>query len=899
MVGKTLTHYEILEKIGAGGMGEVYRARDSKLEREVAIKILPAEMVQDQERLARFRREARLLASLNNPGIATIHGLEQEGSTTFLVLELVKGEDLAERLHRRPLTLDESIAIALQIATALEFAHENGVVHRDLKPANIKIAVDGTVKLLDFGLAKSLEGQANDPAHSQSPTVTEGISQAGAILGTAAYMSPEQARGQSVDKRADVWGFGCVLYKMLAQTSPFAGKSVSDTLAAILTKEPDREAIPPETPEGVRFLIDRCLDKNAKTRLRDIGEARIILEGVQSGSPTRVIPGSKSRAPQKSRGDRVRTGSMVAVAVAAVLIAAWSFLRPSGRSTVEPVHLTMNLGANRSLRLTPNTADFAISPDGTRVVFMAMDENGARLYVREMESDSPEPLPGTEGAFGPFFSPDGRWVAFFAVDGTLKKISTGGGTPITICDASRYSLGGSWASDGGIVFASRDTTGLAIVSADGGSPKSISSPNRERGESSHGFPQFLPGEREILFTILRGGAIEDSDIAVLSLEEGTHQIVHSGGRHAKYASTGHLLYGAQNSLVAVPFDVARLEVTGAPFTTLENVYTAPWFGATHYDFSKDGTIIYTAGIPRQQERELVWVSREGVQTPVVVGPQPFRIPPRISPDSRSVVIGHEKADRTEVWIYDLKRGTGHPLDSHESHGALPFWTTDGRRIIFASNRTGPFNIFWRFSDGSGAAEVLQSSERDVIATSCSPDGNLLAYYEINPSTQRDLWILSLSEESPPRPFLVTPSDERAPMFSPDGRWIAYVSDESGRDEVYVRPYPGPGGKLKISAEGGVEPFWSENGLEIYYRHGRRLFEAAFRAGNSGAAGIPKILFEGDFLLSYNANPAYDIGTDGRFLMIRGGRQSRPSELQVVFGWFDQLRGRRSERSPRS
>jgi serine/threonine protein kinase len=889
--GQKLSHYRLVEKIGEGGMGVVWKAVDTTLDREVAIKVLPEALASDPHRLERFEREAKLLASLNHARIASLHGLHEAEGVRFLSMELIHGEDLSQHLTRGPMAVEQAQRIALQVAEGLEAAHESGIIHRDLKPANIKLTTEGDAKILDFGLAKALRDpmSGSEVDLSQSPTMTAAATQAGVILGTASYMSPEQARGQRVDKRSDIWAFGCVLYEMLTGRRAFGGGSVTDTLAAVLTTQPDWERLPAKTPSGVHRLLRRCLDPDPHSRLRDIGEARVALDRIRSGTKDGALEPMGSTTTASARGSNRLAYVAFSIAALAIMLAIWLPRRDGTRPSNTPVRLSIRLAPDTTLELTPSSADFALSPRGDRVVYVGLDpERRSNLFSRRLDSFESHVLPETEGAKGPFFSPDGEWVAFFAADGKLKKTSLSGGTPITLCDASLTSLGGTWGEDGTVVFAPRGSTGLARVSSEGGISLSFTELNTQSGESSHGFPQLLPDGKTVLFTIGKGSSIDEAEIAVVPLSGGKTIVVHRGGTQARYVPTGHLVYGTTTGLVAVRFDLSRLKIVGPPKSAVEDVFVGAWFGAAHYSFSTNGTLAFATGRLTQPQNRLIWVTDDGAEllvTPDVLG---FTWGPRISPDERRLATSVFIQDRTEIWLYDLQRRVGSPLVAHNSHNVMPIWTPDGNEIVFASNRSGNFDMYRVSTDGDSEAKRIGQSEVDRIPTSFRRDGELLAFYEINPSTQRDLWIMPLDGDRAPSPFLIGPSDERAPMFSPNGRWIAYVSNESGRDEVYLTAFPEPGGKTRVSSDGGVEPYWSRDGKNLYYRNGRGLYVVEVTSGNSVRVGSSRLLFEGEYVLDGNGNPGYDVDSSGRFLFIRGQRSLEPTEIFVVMNWFKEL-----------
>ncbi len=924
--GSKLGPYEILSQLGAGGMGEVYRARDTKLGREVAVKVLPSAFSGDPERLARFEREAQLLASLNHPNIAAIYGLEESGGVHALVMELVEGPTLAERLAgtqplarsreagppsplgrgaggegagSSPLPLGEALPIARQIAEALEAAHEKGIVHRDLKPANVKVTPEGKVKVLDFGLAKAFAGDSSATDLSQSPTVTSGSTREGVVLGTAAYMSPEQARGKPLDKRTDIWSFGCVLYEALTSRQAFSGETVSDTIAAVLSRNPDWQALPAATPTKILDLLRRCLQKDATRRLHDIADARIEIEETLSGTvevgAVHDLPRSDREAPLQKNWVRALPWGLAAIStLALVALTVGNVLRAPRPPTRPVARFVVPLPPTERLALGLFTA-IALAPDGSRLVYVANHAGTTQLYVRAIDRFEVTPIAGTEAASSPFFSPDGQSVGFFA-EGKLKKVSLSGGAPLTLCSAP-VNRGASWRPDDTIIFAPSITSGLFRVSAAGGTPKPLTVPDRKKGELSHRWPEILPGGKAVLFTIWTGTTFDDARIGVLSLETGERRVLVEGGTYARYVPSGHLVYARTGGLLAVPFDLKRLEVTGPPASILEGVSMNPTFGAAEFSSSTDGSLAYVSGGSTVGERTLLWVDRKGAAQPLPAPPRGYRAP-RLSPDGQRLAVGIEGTN-SGVWLYELARGT---LTRLTASGPIPFpiWTPDGKHVTFVSALGGALNLYWMPADGSGAAERLTTSEDAQWESSWSPNGQVLAFSESDPTTGLDIWVLSLEGDPStplgagrkPQPFLQTPSNEGGGMFSPDGRWLAYVSDESGRNEIYVRPFPGPGGKLQISTEGGTEPMWPRNGRELFYRNGDKMMAAAVETRPAFAAAKPKLLFEGHYETGVFAfQPNYDVASDGqRLLMLKASEQeSAATQINVVENWSEELR----------
>ena len=885
--GRQMGSYKILSLLGAGGMGEVYRARDMKLEREVAIKVLPAEFTQDPKRVARFQREAKLLASLNHPNIAAIHGLEESDGLEFLVLELVEGKTLAKRLVKGPMPVEEALEVCRQIAEGVEAAHEKGVIHRDLKPANVKVTPEGKVKILDFGLAKVFEGEIPDTDISQSPTFTEEMTKSGMILGTAAYMSPEQAKGKPVDKRADIFAFGALLYELLTGKRTFEGETITETLGAIIHKEPDWGFLPESTPSIIQVLLRQCLQKDPSARLRDIGDFRALsdataIKPVQGISPDHQPPWKRA----------IPWSIAVVVVIVGVSITLWD--------SEEPVSLPLSTFAINPPSEAP-LADFpgldlVISPDGRRIVYVAQIEGTRRqLYVRPLDGIVATPIEGTQGmGYTPFFSSDGESIAFLD-GGKLKKVSLSGGPSTTLCEATSVT-GGSWDSEDTIIFAggTQSGRGLYRVSAGGGEPESLAIIDSENSEVEYRQPEILPGGKVVLFTLHRADG--SFQIAALSLETGKKKIVVEGGRDPHYAPTGHLIYEAATTgtLMALPFDLERVEVIGKSAPILEGVRQRACCAAD-YTVSLDGTLAYIPD-PFLYPSRLVWVDREGREVePLIKASNQYRIP-RLSPDGQRLAVGI----RGDIWIHDLSLGTRIRL-TFGGFNYQPVWTPDGKRVTFVSRRPGPPDLpslysgrrrlYWKQADGSGEIELLQEADGFLNPTAWAPDGQTLAFFEASYGSAgpglHDLRLLQLGGDT--SEFVATPFDERSPMFHPDGGWVAYVSNESGRDEVYVQSYPDPRGKLAISTEGGREPMWSRDGRELFYRQGLQMIVVPVTTKPTFTAEEPQLLFAGPYLTSPHISQ-FDVSNDGkRFVMIRPDEESTSAQIHVVLNWFEELK----------
>jgi Tol biopolymer transport system component len=916
--GAMVGPYRIDRLIGAGGMGEVYRARDTTLGRDVAIKVLPDAFTSDPERLRRFEREARVLAALNHPHIAAIHGLEEadplpgSGQTAVraLVLELVEGPTLADRLARGPLAVADALPIAQQIANALEAAHEKGIIHRDLKPANIKITPDGVVKVLDFGLAKAITGDAYRSDLSQSPTVTLDGTGAGTILGTAAYMSPEQARGQPVDKRTDIWAFGCVLYEMLTSRRVFSGDAVSDTLAEILRGEPDWSALPVSTPAAVRKLLRGCLEKDRRERLPDIGVARLEIKQTLTAPLTAAVAlAPVPRLPVWQRPAPL--AAAIVTLIGAAGLGFWFLTRPE---LPRVIRLTMTPSGATDFAIGAIPPQFAISPDGTRLAYVGA--GAQQIVVRAFDQLEPTALSGLGAPGGLFFSPDGQWIGFFDGTGALKKVVSTGGPPLTVGPTIGSSRGASWSTDDTIIFATDNTTsGLLRVAAGGGVPQVLTTPNRAEGEQDHYWPELLPGGQAVLFTIVSTGGLNNAQIAVLDLTTREQKILIRGGSHARYVPTGHLVYGVASTLRAVAFDLRRLEIVGTPVPVLEQVMTTATIGAVNMSISDNGTMVYLPGGVGTAGFTLVWVDRQGREDPLKAPPRLY-LYPRLSPDGARVALD-TRDEESDIWIWDLARETLTRFTFDPAVDTHPVWTPDGQRLLFRSLRAGPGNIFWQAADGTGAVERLTESPTNQMASAVSPDGTRVVFREENATTGEDLMVLALeggrwvqppspgaaglgrSATSDVRPLVQTTFNELNGEISPDGRWVAYQSNESGQDEVYVRPFPDANsGRWQVSTGGGTRPLWARSGKELFYLGpSGAVMSTSVEGGATFRAGNQTRLFEGPYSLYANASGrTYDVSPDGqRFLMIKVGARSdgtsAPTNIMVVLNWFEELKAR--------
>jgi eukaryotic-like serine/threonine-protein kinase len=916
--------YEIVAPLGAGAMGEVYRARDTKLNRDVALKLLPERFALDPDRSARFTREAHLLATLNHPNIAAIYGLEASTSGQALVLELVDGPTLADRIARAPIPLDEALSIARQMAEALEAAHEKGIIHRDLKPANIKIARDGVVKVLDFGLAKVWDGAPQSDL-SASPRLTATDVGGGAILGTPPYMSPEQARGQSLDRRTDIWSFGCVLYEMLTGHAPFAGGTISDTLAAILEREPDLTMVPADAPAPIRRVLQRCLEKDRKRRLDSASDARLEIDDAIA------FPAAETLARAATPSRRVTPAAIAALSGVTVIAAlvAWIVMRPAPTVPALPARFAIVPTPTQPLNVSTYDRDLAISPDGRHLVYRAGTAPptlGTPLMVRAIDELDARQLPGI-AALGVFLSPDGRWIGFFTPT-ELKRAPIAGGPAITLAQVTGTSLGASWGDDNTIVFATTDPgTGLWRVSADGGEPTALTMPDAAQHGSDHAFPSVLPGGRGVLFTITAAGQADNPDVAVLDLNTGQRKTLIRGGSQAEFVDpsggagrAGYLIYATAGTLRAVRFDSARLEVLGEPVTVVEQVMIKPT-GAANYAVSRRGTLFYvTGGVSVQMSpRSLVWVDRNGREEPINAPLRPYGYA-RLSPDGTRVVLGIVDRESNDIWIWDLERETLRRLTFAPASDSLAFWTPDSRRIVFTSDRDGVSNLYSQAADGTGAADRLTTSVNQQFSSSISPDGTLVVGFErlaIGASTLMApgaAWrvrlypMAGLASRPEPGPLPSTaPSlpaqtlfDGGWAEFSPNGRYLAYDSAEGepGQSEIYVRPFPQvDSGRWQISTKGGTRPAWARSGRELFYLDASNTLTAVpvQTSGSTFSAGKAVKVFDATYSTPYPPR-SYDVSADGkRFLMLKDSTAGDPDaptlSMVLVEHWFEELKQR--------
>ncbi|HUL74661.1 MAG TPA: protein kinase [Vicinamibacterales bacterium] len=878
MIGQRIGSYEVVGKLGAGGMGEVYRARDTRLDRDVAIKVLPESFALDADRVARFRREAKTLASLSHPNIAAIYGIEESGETRALVMELVDGEDLSRIIARGPMAAGDVLPIARQIADALEAAHDQGIVHRDLKPANIKVKSDGTVKVLDFGLAKAADPATSGGELANSPTLTARATQMGMIVGTAAYMSPEQAKGRTVDKRADIWAFGVVLYEMLTGQRGYEAEDVSDTLAAVLLREVDWSKVPATAPPRLVALLHDCLVRDPKQRLRDMGEARRIIEqmitGTASGATTAPAPvvTMAPRTPLWRRAMLWTIGALVLVAAAAAAWRATTVVAP------QPAPVTRSRVAFKEV-----TGLVAISRDGTKLVYTrAGGPQGFHLELRDMDQFEGRPIPGSDGGISAVFSPAGDWVAYSGTDNRIKKIPATGGTAITLTEGSFFD-GATWGDDDTIVYVG--STGLVRMPASGGAPTPLTTVDKSKGEVRHIRPQFLPGERQLLFTVNYASA--DPQFAILDLTRGTYKTVARSGDNGQYAASGHLLSVRGGTLFAQAFDLARAATTGSEAPVIEGIsVVGPSSGTADYAVSADGVLVYSESASLGGTL-LTWRDRKGEDTPLAGQVPRAWGTGSLSPDGRRVANGITADRGTDMWVVDLSRGNPTRL-TFGGNNDNPVWMPDGRTLIYGGTKDNRVGLYKLPVDGS-APPTLVFEGAGMAPTSVSPDGKTLMFGVATASGKGQLMVLPLEGGGgapTPRPLRESTGSDTDGHFSPDGHWVAFVSNESGRGEVYVVPYPGPGPKVQVSDHGGSRPRWSATGRELL-----------FWDSNGGSAGLYSVPVQLSpfsagtpvHLFSMFAGTTWGVAPDAQHFLIESVAEG--ASLATVTNWFDELRRR--------
>jgi len=882
--GTRLGPYEVVGQLGAGGMGIVYRARDARLNRDVALKVLPESVTHDPVRVARFRREAQVLASINHPNIGGIYGLEEANGATALVLELVEGPTLAERIARGPLPLDEALRLAAQIALALEAAHERGIVHRDLKPANVKLRPDGTLKVLDFGLAKSVDADVASPVESQSPTLTSPVvTQGGTILGTAAYMSPEQARGQPVDERSDVWAFGCVLFEMLSGKLVFQGANVSDMVASVLRSEPSWNQLPAEAAP-VLLVLRRCLEKDVARRFRSAGDVRLLLEDAAKAPGAAVIAASPRRSWR------------VPIAVALGLLVGAGLSSLAGRTRSRPQTAPSPL--RRFELAPPQEAPFresrqglnvAIAPDASRIVYTSRRRGLPGLVIRDLDRLDTRFVAGSEGGIDPFLSPDGTQIGFTTLI-ELKRVPTAGGPAATICPVDSYFSGAAWLPGDAIVF-TQGILGLFRVAAKGGKPERLAVPDVEKGEKSYARPTLLPDGQTLLYTLIfTDGATR---IVGRRLGGGQPLTIVEDGFGPRYRPSGHLVYGQGDRLMAVRFDAATLRTVGLPVQVQGGVFNKPEIGLTNFVSAGDGTSVYVAGHSNPPTGRLAWLDRGGKRGALVTA-EPLEAPRnlRLSPDGRrAVVTVGPMGQGGQLWVFDLT-GSRQPLKlTFRGHNTFAAWSPDGQRLAYFSRVESEDRLLSLPADGSSTEpERIANDDFAGPPVEWSPDPAFLLVQQTHP---RKLVLLNLGDRKTTQ-WLQTPFHEAGARFSPDGRWLAYAANPTGAWEVWVRPFPGPGEPVRVSSEGGRKPTWSHDGREIFYETGNRLMSARVLSLAPGfGVEAPRVLFEGGFTqedtdLGLNLR-FLDAAPDGRFLVLEPANADATASMVVVEHWDDELK----------
>jgi len=878
--GGQIGPFRIERELGRGAAGVVYLARDTKLDRQVAIKSLPADVMASPQARSRFSREAKLLASLNHPNIAAIYEeLEEADGVSYLILEYVPGRTLAKVMTDGEMRQKEALAIALKIAEALAAAHDHGIIHRDLKPENIKITPEEEIKILDFGLAKTVSNATNQ----KQTTVTE----PGCVLGTPAYMSPEQVRGKEADRRSDIWSFGCVLFEMLAGKIPFDGDTVSDMLAAVLEHDPDFESLPRTVPANIRVLLRRCLTKDPRRRLQHLGDAAIEISETFD-LPAGVVADTNQQPPTAKSSGWWRWIALLVFITVAVNLIVW-YLKPLSRQPQPPRRFTVYPETAFEVEALWHHA-LALSPDGDYLAYVEEGSDGRRkIYLRALDEFKATPLPGTEGAISPFFSPDGEWIGYADhFQRKLKKVPVKGGEPILLAESINF-RGGSWTSDDAIIFAPSFQSGLMRVAAPGEEIGQLTIPDANADETGHGWPQVLPDREHVLFTTFRNGGPDEYQIEVYSLQTRQRRVLFKGGSHARYVPSGHIIYGRNENLYAVDFDLEKLNATGTHVPVVSGVVTPPSRSA-QFAVSPDGTLAYIPVRARSTELIPVWVDGQGKVTRLGVTPRNYNNA-RISSDGSRVAFDIQDGASRDIWIYDVNHTTLTPLTS-DGGSSFPIWGTDNSCVLFASYGTGRLHIL-KQSIAGGEAELLASLPETAGIPMClSADGKelLITWSDPNhPLWDGDIWVASLDGgEVLPRPFIQRNHNQRHGVWSPDGKWIAYASDESGRWEVYVEPYPGPGAKTMISTEGGHQPLWSRDGGTLFYRSGDKMIAVTVKTQSEFKVISAEETFDRQFLSRINYR-SYDVTSDGTFLMIQELQEPARPGINIVLNWFEELK----------
>jgi eukaryotic-like serine/threonine-protein kinase len=914
LIGSTLGPYDVRTLLGRGGMGDVYRAHDTYLGRDVAIKVLPRAFTADPDRLARFEREARVVATLNHPHIASIYGVEESNGIRGLVLELVEGETLAVRLARsrgsaRPgLRLEDALNYARQIADALEAAHEKGITHRDLKPANVTITADGIVKLLDFGIAKVMDTDTPAIDLTQLHPMPSEVTGVGTIVGTVHYMSPEQARGKVVDRRTDIWAYGCVLYEMLSGRMAFGGDTPADTIEAIVDGSPDWSLLPVGTPPPVRRLLERCLEKDPKQRLRDVGDARVELEQLARGST-----GDAAATRQTDRPNKQPTWFLVAAVIVVALVSTVLLLlarRSDATAAAGDARVSrfeVNLPNGQVIGPSFNS-NLALSRDGAQLAFTPLP---GPVYVRRLDTLETRPLevtksPGFRGA--PIFSPDGTSISFvggnaiFSWTRPFLKAALAGGAPVTLADYDMFHQG-DWGADGWIYWTASYPGGIVRIRDSGGTIEPVTTLDVQNGERSHRFARLLPGQQALIYTVAFDGisSYDDARIDLWDLNTREKKTLIAGGTSPFYSPSGHIVYARAGKLFAVPFDIETRTITGEPFEVLDGVMMSRNTGAAHFSLSDRGDLAYAPGAAADGNRTLVWVDRSGKVDPLPLPPASY-LYPRIAPDGQSMAVEIEGPNH-DLYFYDFGRTVLSKVTTDGmSHD--PVWTPDGRRVAFRSWQYGGMTMWWMPADRSGPPERLDPAGKRQSPVSFSPDGKFLAFDQKDPQTRDDVWVLPVTGTAEARPVATSRFGEGSAKFSPDGRWIAYSSNESGREEVYVQPFPGVGPKIQVSNAGGTDPVWRRLGGELYYRQENKMMAVSVTMAPDFRASAPRQLWEGTYSSGTGSScgmpgvssASYDVTPDGqRFLMVREDA-IYSTRIVVVVNWIEELKAREREQA---
>lgn len=869
MIGKTISHYKILDKLGEGGMGIVYKADDTKLKRTVALKFLPPHALGSEEEKIRFFHEALAAASLSHPNICTIHEIDDTHEQTFIVMEHIKGESLKEKIARGPLKLKEVIHVGIQAAEGLNEAHKKTMIHRDIKSANIMVTDNNQVKIMDFGLAKL-------PGRTQ-------LTKTGSTVGTLSYMSPEQFSGENVDYRSDIWSLGVVLYEMICGQLPFRGDYEQAVIYNIMNENPQSlMALRTGVPKELERIVNKMLAKDPDDRYQHIDELPVDLKAVDlspvstSQISRRAISGNVMQKPEvkQKRKHWIMNIPLLIITAVVFSIAGW-LLKPQQEKPV--IKFTHSLLPGDIL----SNDGLAISPDGTKIVYGATIAGVTKLYLRKIDQIEATPIDNTEDAFGPFVSPDSRELIFFA-DNKLKKVLIDGGPVHTLCDVLLYYRGGTMGEDGAIIFAC-DGFGLLQIPASGGLPKVILGPDSGKSNTYYRHPEILPGSKAVLYTVWEGDSYDEANIAVHSLETGKSETLITGGTQPFYSPTGHILFGRSGRYWAVPFDAKRLKIVGPEVPVYEGISIHPTGGA-EFRVSTNGALVYIPSAVTGDQRTLVLVDRHGVETPLTDIRRSYNHP-RFSPNGERVAYNINE----KIWIHDVVRNMQTPLTSVGSFNRFPSWTPDNKKVTFQSYRSGFYNIYWKRADGIGEAELVISGENIQAGGTWSDDGTLFAFYEIHPSTQRDIWVYT-TRDSTATPFLNTPDDESTPAISPNGKWIAYTSDRTGQHEIYIAPYPSPGREERVSTQGGDQAVWAPDGRELFYREGDKMMAVSVETQPSLKLGIPELLFEKPYIFD-SRNTQYDIHPDGnRFLMIKSD-ESTSNKINIVLNWFEVLKNK--------